>query len=101
VAGVQTFRVGRLSDDLKTERARLETQTQQAEVNQAGAQINDRRSTNTRTAYQHSEEAQRAVAEAPDYDAALREFGLGIDRVREAGRASVTGKPDGRGSDAG
>lgn len=80
-------------------KAQAVTATKQAETNQAGAVINDRRARNTQTAYSKSEEARRAI-QTPDYDAALREYGAGIDRVREAGRSGLA-EPDGERPGAG
>jgi hypothetical protein len=81
--------VRHLQDDLKDTQDKLATASQQATVNQGGAQINDRRAANVAHVATKSQEGRDAVQNAPDLDAALAQYGAAVDGVRAAGHAPV------------
>lgn len=96
VAGVYTV-AGKITDPFGWKKAKVEkvegqavTSGQQAASNAAGAAIGDRRATNVAKIDKTAQEARNAVHDAEDYDAALRGYLDGLDRLRRDGAAPVT-----------
>lgn len=81
-------------------RAEAKVNGQQAKINADGAAINDSRAGNIARIHQTATEARHAVQQTTDYDARVRQYLDGLDRVRDDGRAPIAAdQPDGGGHD--
>lgn len=86
---------------LPAARAEAKAAGQQADINAAGAAINDSRAANITRIHKTAQEARHAVQQTADHDARLRQYLDGIDRVRSDGAAAIADDPaDGGGHDA-
>lgn len=92
------FGLGR--NALPAAKAEAAVNGQQADINAAGAAINDSRAANLAKIHKTAQEARHAVQQTTDHDARLREYLAGLERLRRDGEAPVTVDPaDGRGHD--
>lgn len=78
-----------LQADLAEAQDQLKPTQQQAQINQAGAEIGANVAANTSKAATAAQEATHAVDQSPDLDSALDEWSRGVDRVRDQGAAPV------------
>lgn len=77
-------------EEAQQAKAAVKVAERQVEYEQQAGKIEVRRSSNTAKIHETAYEARDAVKSAPDIDTAIADYLAGIDRLRDAGAASVS-----------